>query len=250
MKKFLNDFLLMVQMMTRIPINKNLDCTMNNFKTGTMFFSFIGFIIATVQFATYLLFVKKLPLGIVCILIIVMEILLTGALHIDGLGDTFDGFFAFKGGGKDKVIEIMKDSTIGTFSCIAIIFDILIKYCSYSYLIPKNPYIIFIIPMVSRFFIHIIIFIGKPAKKNGSGNLFIKNTTIFYVIIDFCVLILLDINFLNLKFLAIILVIGLIVTLLFNLLCIKKMEGITGDSLGATNELVQIFVLMVLCSIM
>lgn len=250
MRRIINDFLLMLQMLTRIPINKNLNCNKNNFRNGTMFFSFIGFIIATIQFCFYILLNKRLPISIVCVIIIIIEIVLTGALHIDGLGDTFDGFFAFKSGGKDKVIEIMKDSNIGTFSCIAIIFDILIKYHSYEYLIPKNKYIIFIIPMISRFFIHIMIFISKPAKKNGSGNLFINNTNIIHILIDFCILILINVNFLNIELLGICLITGILVTFLFNLLCIKKIQGVTGDSLGATNELIQIFVLMVLCSFM
>lgn len=60
-----------------------------------------------------------LPVTVAWIVAIVVRLLLTGALHEDGLADFLDGF----GGGatREKVLSIMKDSHIGTYGVIGLI---------------------------------------------------------------------------------------------------------------------------------
>lgn len=246
MKGLYYDFLLMLQLLTRIPINKSLPCEKNNFKKGANFFAFIGLLIGACQYLLYMVLIKVMPLSIAVIAIIIFEIMITGALHVDGFGDTCDGFFAFKGG-KDRIIEIMKDSRIGTFACIAIVFDILIKYEGYLYLLEnRNPLTILIIPMVSRFSMALISCIGKPAKEKGSGNLFINNVSLREVIINTVFVISTGFLF-GLTYETVILFLGaLTITILFNLYCSSKINGVTGDCLGANNELTALLSLVIL----
>ena len=65
-----------------------------------------------------------LPFPIAIILAVIVRLLVTGALHEDGLADFFDGF----GGGTDRqrILIIMKDSHIGTYGVIALIFYFLL----------------------------------------------------------------------------------------------------------------------------
>ena len=65
-----------------------------------------------------------LPFPIAIILAVIVRLLVTGALHEDGLADFFDGF----GGGIDRqrILTIMKDSHIGTYGVIALIFYFLL----------------------------------------------------------------------------------------------------------------------------
>lgn len=248
MKKHFQNFLLMLQLFTRIPLNINLPCEMENFRSGTAYFSLIGLIIGSIQFLIYILLIKLLNYNIVAILIVLSEILITGGLHIDGIGDTCDGFFALKG--SDKVIEIMKDSRIGTFACVAIIFDIIIKVGSYGNLLMNGHFlIILVIPVLGRLSIAFLAAIGNPAKPNGSGNLFIKNIGIIQMLINLIISIGICIPIIGvIKTIAVILTCALI-TFLFNKFCIHKMGGITGDSFGASNELVEITTLLILSSI-
>lgn len=244
MKKYLNDFLLMLQFLTRIPINKSLNCEYEDFKRGALFLPIIGGIIGGIQWAIYYLLIKALPLNIVTVIVILAGILLTGGLHVDGLGDTCDGFYAFKG--KDRIIEIMKDSRIGTYACIAIVMDLLLKFLAYENMIQRNPLIIIAIPIASRASIVLLSLIGKPAKSTGSGNLFIGNMNIIYSIIAFLssgVLCLLLIGFKETVLLCAVII---LITLLFNKYCNGKIGGITGDILGANNELVEIISMLVL----
>ena len=72
--------------------------------------------------------ILPLPVAIVCALAV--RLLLTGALHEDGLADFFDGF----GGGRDReqTLAIMKDSHIGSYGVIALIVYFLLLGCTLS----------------------------------------------------------------------------------------------------------------------
>lgn len=245
MRRYFENFLLMLQVLTRIPINKSLPCENIDFKRGANFFVIVGLVIGLIQFIVYSFLIKFFSLDIVVIFIIIIDILITGGFHIDGFGDTCDGFFATKG--KDKIIEIMKDSRIGTFACIGIIINLLIKFIGYnSVLNNTTSYIIILLPMISRVSIVLISYIGKAAKETGSGNLFINTISFNQVMVNYLIFILIAIFMVDLKRLFMILIISIITTILFNKYCNSKINGITGDSLGANNELVMLILLIIL----
>lgn len=245
MRRYFESFLLMLQILTRIPINKSLPCENTDFKRGANFFAIVGLVIGLIQFVVYSFLIKYFNLDIAVIFIIIIDVLITGGFHIDGFGDTCDGFFATKG--KDKIIDIMKDSRIGTFACIGIIINLLIKFIGYTTVLNNTTsYIIILLPIISRVSIVLISYIGKAAKKTGSGNLFINTVTFNEVIINYLLFILIAIFMLDLKKILLILVISIIITILFNKYCNSKINGITGDSLGANNELVMLILLITL----
>ena len=80
-----------------------------------------GFMAATLFGACHIL-----PYPVAVILAIIVRLFLTGALHEDGLADFFDGF----GGGTDRqrILTIMKDSHIGTYGVLALIFYFLLLW--------------------------------------------------------------------------------------------------------------------------
>ena len=245
--EYIKDFLLMLQLMTRIPIKKSFPCEMKNFRDGASFFALIGLVVGLFQYGIYRLLILFLPLNAAAVFALLSAVLITGGFHIDGLGDTCDGFFAFKG--KDKVIEIMKDSRIGTFACIAIVFDLLIKYILTSEMLKIDAAAAFIIPpVVGRASISLLSFIGQKAKETGSGNLFIRNVGIVQIILNLAVVLTVSIWISGAR--SLVLPIGAgIITIFFNRLCISKMNGITGDSFGANNEIVEILTLVILCAV-
>ena len=74
----------------------------------------------------------NIPWGLAVLLAIIARILMTGALHEDGLADFFDGF---GGGGTDRerILAIMKDSHIGTYGVLGLILYLALLYlCLYS----------------------------------------------------------------------------------------------------------------------
>ncbi len=243
MKKYIESFLLMLQFMTRIPININLPCEGEDFRRGAALLPLVGGVIGSIQWIIYYLLIQKLPMIIVAVFVVLTGILVTGALHVDGLGDTCDGFFAFKG--KDRIIEIMKDSRIGTYACIALIFDILIKVSSLSCIRDtRGALIIIVAPVISRAALITLAFIGKPAKKTGSGNLFIENAGKKEAIIAVVTALIISCLLIGIKEGVTLIPTSLVLTYLFNKFCESKIGGITGDNLGANNELVEMLMLV------
>lgn len=244
MKQFLNNFLLFIQFFTRIPVNKNLECEKENFGNGAFFFPIIGLILGGMQFILANLLFDYLPFNVLAALVVMVPVIVTGALHLDGLGDLCDGFYAFKGG-KDKIIEIMKDSTIGTFACAAIVFDILLRYTTMEGLL-QYRYLSFIIvvPVISRFTIVLIAYLGKNAKENGTGNIFIGNINLRTLLIALLITLVISILLLDIITAVIIISLSALVTVIFNKYCEFKIGGLTGDLLGANNEIIEIFVLI------
>lgn len=243
--KYIYSFLLMIQFLTRIPVKKSLPCEKEDFRRGASMFALVGLILGSIQWGVFYICSKIFPPNVTAAFVILVGILLIGGLHQDGLGDIFDGFFSFKGD-KEKIIEIMKDSRVGTFAVLALIFDILIKYSALSFIIENNmSYAIIITPIISRSSTVLLFLIGKTAKKKGTGNLFIGNISLKEFIINFILMIIPCVLLVGYKYTLIVIPISFIGTLGLLNLCNRKIGGITGDCLGANNEIVEMFAMLV-----
>ncbi|NFN87956.1 adenosylcobinamide-GDP ribazoletransferase [Clostridium sporogenes] len=245
MKSILNDFLLMIQFFTRIPVNKNLQCEKENFKRGAFFLPVVAFIIGGMEFLIYLGLKSFLPANVIIVLLILFTAMVTGGIHMDGLADTCDGFFSLRD--KERIIEIMKDSRMGAFGTIAMIINLLLKYqLLYSLVLKDCSIAIISAPVIGRISILFLCLSKRTAKKNGSGNIYIGNmskTIIFFITI---IALAMNTYFLGLKITIISFVAVLIITYLFYLLCLNKINGLTGDTLGACNEIGEITFLLAL----
>jgi adenosylcobinamide-GDP ribazoletransferase len=247
-KALIKDFLLMLQFLTRVPINLSLPCEKENFKRGTMFFPVVGLVIGFFQWIVFFLLIRIFPSNTVAIFVLLVGILITGGLHIDGLGDTCDGFFAFKG--KERIIEIMKDSRIGTYSCIAIIIDLLLKYTSTTNLIVSGYSLgIIAAPVIAKTAFIFLFYIGKQAKAIGTGNLFIGNVGKKELLIATTLGCIITAILIGTVKALIITLICFILTYVFNKFCESKIDGLTGDTLGANNEIIEIVTLMLVLAV-
>lgn len=74
-----------------------------------------------------------LSVGVVAALVIAAQAVLTGALHEDGLADCADGFFG--GHTKERRLEIMKDSQIGSFGALALMLVVLARWAALAALL-------------------------------------------------------------------------------------------------------------------
>lgn len=113
---------------TRLPFwrIKSFNVPNECYKQVINYWSVIGWFTASVMASVLWISAQVLPLQVAIILAIVSRLLLTGGLHEDGLADFFDGF----GGGntRDRVLEIMKDSHIGTYGVLGLIIYFLLLY--------------------------------------------------------------------------------------------------------------------------
>ena len=128
MKKEIQLFLIALMFYTRIPIKFNIEYSDDKLNASTRYFPLIGSIVGLCSFFGYFGLQFILPVEIAIIGSMIIGILITGAFHEDGLADFFDGF----GGGwtTDKILDIMKDSRVGTYGMVATILQLAVKfYC-------------------------------------------------------------------------------------------------------------------------
>lgn len=248
MKALMNNFTLMIQFFTRLPISINLTCETTNFRGGTIFLPLVGLIIGLFQWGVYFLLIDLFPSNITAIFVLLSGVLITGGFHLDGLGDTCDGFFAFKG--KERIIEIMKDSRIGTYACIAIIIDLLLRFTAFSNLIDGSyDFGIITAPVMAKTLFVFMIYIGKQAKSKGTGNLFIGNVGKIELITAIALGSIINIAILGALKTLMITLICVSFTYLFNRFCEGKIGGLTGDILGANNEIIEMLTLILVIAI-
>lgn len=90
------------------------------------YWAVVGWLTGGIMAVTLWLSAQVLPYSVAVIIAILSRLLITGALHEDGLADFLDGF----GGGnnKERILAIMKDSHIGTYGVVGLIFYFLLLY--------------------------------------------------------------------------------------------------------------------------
>ncbi|WDP84118.1 MAG: adenosylcobinamide-GDP ribazoletransferase [Desulfobacter sp.] len=173
-------------------------------------------------------------------------IAVTGAFHLDGLGDTADGMFSHRG--RDRALEIMKDSRTGMMGLVAVVMGLALKLAGiWSVKESCSPFqlmgILVLVPAYARVsMIFGIKFLNYGRKGHGTGkDLFDAPVTVK----DFayCLIPLFLSLFFGYK--------GVILNLGFGLgtLAIlwfykKNMNCITGDMLGAMTELMEAFLFL------
>ena len=132
--QFIRHFLLAVQFFTRIPITGKLANWVGfspaMLRASAAHFPAVGLLIGVVAAAVYGLLIALLPSGaysplIAAVLSTTATVLMTGAFHEDGWADLADGL----GGSYDKAraLEIMKDSRVGAFGALALVLAVLAK---------------------------------------------------------------------------------------------------------------------------
>lgn len=241
----INGLIMAIQFLTRIPINKNLDFNKDNISKSTFYFPFIGMLLGAITALSYYA-VLPLNTNFASIVAVLMLIILTGGLHLDGLSDTVDGFYSARD--QKKILLIMKDSRIGAFGVISLILIILFKYIIISSL-TQNVGLALIFSMGnSRLVVLIQMAYKKTARPGGLGELFHSSNPKKYIITS-SIIYLIIIFIINVKFL-IPLIGSIILGELITNITYKKIDGYTGDVYGATIELCETLSLLLFMGVL
>ena len=231
-------FIVAVQFLTRLPVPRALNSSEPDIGKAAAFFPLVGVIVGGGAALVFVGLQRVLPLPASVFCAIVFAAFLTNGFHEDGLADTVDGF----GGGwtKDRVLEIMRDSRIGTYGALALIFLVLGKLNLLSLLPPGQIWRWLIVGHTAARWTILPLCAWLPyARAEGQGKLVAKQVGFLEIIIGTLTLLLVFILLPWQAALAALLVTTL-VTLLSGLYFRARLQGVTGDCLGAANQLTEV----------
>ena len=247
-KKEIKIFFTAIMFYTRIPCPSNIDHSEEYLNKATRYFPLVGIIVGVSSFIAFWLFNQFFNIQISVIFSIITGILISGAFHEDGLADTFDGF----GGGwtKQKILEIMKDSTLGTYGVISLILCILIKIFTITELfstlmLETNNYllILFIFMVyhsISRLTAINLVFTSKYSREDltSKSKPIAQKFTITEILTSylFGLAPLIGLSYFRIEYLFILLPL-VILFFLSSRYFTKHLGGYTGDCLGALEQL-------------
>lgn len=253
MKTELKIFFAALMFYTRIPCPSWVGYSPDLLNKSTRYFPLIGWIVGGISFLVYFLSSFLFSNEISVVFSLLSGVLVTGSFHEDGLADAVDGF----GGGwtKSKILDIMKDSRLGTYGAVALIFLFAFKFLALSELLEKlrgvNSYFIMLLFIayhaLARFTAIHVTFTSvysredetsksKPIAKNYSY----KEVLGVYIfgLVPLFVLCLFSYKF-------IFLLVPLCILYFFSQRYFNKwLDGYTGDCLGAVEQLSEIIILL------
>jgi adenosylcobinamide-GDP ribazoletransferase len=239
-KKFGGGFLAAVQFLTVIPLHR--DVTQKELGRSLVYFPLVGLGIGAVLFGLDRLFILFLPAAVGSALLLVVLVLLTGANHLDGFIDTCDGMVA--GRSPQERLDIMCDSRVGGFGVVGACCLLLVKYVSLLFLPGAYRMAgLLLMPVLGRWAMVYAIFAYPSARKTGMGQTFKEQTDRWKMIIATLIAIAISVALMKLWGLALMAAIWLSVLVLASFLK-GRLGGLTGDTYGALNEVVEVFVLI------
>ncbi|MBI3585064.1 MAG: adenosylcobinamide-GDP ribazoletransferase [Nitrospinae bacterium] len=239
----LNSFLLSLQFLTIINVKNDSPIDEKAFGKIAILFPLVGALIGILLVVTSRLSSAILPLSVSDATVLIVLILITGGLHVDGFADTIDGFAGGKN--KDDILRIMKDSRIGTFGVVGIVMLLLTKYLSIQSLQPDTKYLVLIImPVIGRWSVLPMGLFFKYARiEGGTGKIFAESIRLKELIIGTIIVLSIIIPLFRLNGFLMLAAI-FIVTLLIGRYSKRKIDGITGDVFGATIEINELIILI------
>ena len=242
-KNELKTLALAVHFLTRIPTPFDVDYSPQRLLDASRYYPLVGAIVGTVAATAYYVTDLALPTTIAVIIATAATALLTGAFHEDGLADTFDGISG--GHDRNRALEIMHDSRIGTFGALALILVITLKIAALSSLSDTTTIIIALIAahIISRTSIVIVQATSTYARETGiAGPQDQPFKPINTIIATLTALITIAALALILSPTAALLATAGAITghILIRLYFQPKLKGHTGDTLGATQQITEL----------
>jgi len=232
------------QFLTTIPSPYHQKYGVENLGKSVAFFPVVGFILGLVLFGVDHLLALFLPSILINVFLVIILVILTGALHLDGFIDICDGL-AVKSTTSDK-LKVMSDSRVGGFGVVGGCCLILAKFAALVALpAGLRASALILMPILSRWGMVYAISVFPPAKREGIGWAIKQRARWKGIIVATTFSLIVAIVLLNWWGAALLATIALILLAVSKYFC-SIFGGLTGDSYGAINEFAEVAVLVLM----
>lgn len=252
--ELLKSFILALGFMTRLPTPQIENPSTKVIANIPFFYPLVGIIIGLI-----LLVVASLTAinnFLLAVLLVAVWVIITGALHLDGLADLADALIGGLGS-KEKTKQILKDPHVGVHGVVSLVLVLLVKTAAvYSLLLENSLFVLFLAPLLARLFILPLIAKTNYYQSQGIAHTLFANVDkdklnrYFYLVLTMVGLLVLV--FYNAVFINVLISTIVLALLAFYLrkTAINRLGGMSGDVLGAAIELAEmLFLFLISCLI-
>ncbi|WP_435927031.1 adenosylcobinamide-GDP ribazoletransferase [Dryocola sp. BD613] len=237
-----------LQFMSRLPVpgrwSQGLE--VGQYVRGIITFPFVGLLLGAIAGLVFVVLQPWCGLPLAALGYVLALALLTGGFHLDGLADTCDGVFSART--RERMLEIMRDSRLGTHGGLALIFVLFAKVLAVSELSLRGGNMLALLAAASvagRTACVLLMYRQKYAREKGLGNLFIGKVNGKQTVVTLAGGALLSVLLVpSAGIFAFAVTLVVIMALAWALRC--ALGGHTGDTLGAAIELGEVVFLLAL----
>jgi len=229
-------FLIALQFLTILPFNIKGRIEGEDLGRSLAYFPIAGLLIGL--FLASIAYISAFLPGLVrSILILAAWIVITGGMHLDGFADTCDGFYGNRP--REDILKIMRDSRIGTMGAAGVTMLLLFKFATLSSIGSEDLWKVLIITAVSARWSQVFVCASsKYARDEGKAKCFIGHAKNSHMLIGALFTLLLDYLLMGIGGITLFAA-SLVVIFLFIRYSEKKIGGMTGDTIGAVNEIAE-----------
>jgi adenosylcobinamide-GDP ribazoletransferase len=240
-RRQLNTFLAAVMFLTRLPVGRFYEFREEEVAASTIYFPVVGALIGLAA-GLPLLMSAALPLFLAVLISMLVTICLTGGLHEDGLADSADGLI----GGQDpqRRLEIMKDSRIGAYGALALWFSLTAKLILVQSLLAASLVTAISASVMAHCLgraatVALLTYLPYARAEDSKSRHFGNKVTFRQLALVLAFAIAISLLLLGLQG-VFCLTAAVAVTFICGLYFKDRIGGITGDCLGAANQLVEL----------
>ena len=237
----MRSFFSALRFLTPLPVPEAWAGGERELSRGVWFFPIVGLLIGGVAAAVCFGLDRVLPPLPTSAIVVCVLIAASRGLHLDGLADTADGIFSSRP--RDRVLEIMRDSRTGAMGVVAVVCVVLLKTALLTSVAPEGARwrTVLLMPLAGRCAIVVTMALFRYARADGGlATSFLSRHAGRWALLVWAPVVALVAGWLlagteGLVATAASIGAGLVV----GLYCRRRIGGFTGDTLGATNELVE-----------
>jgi adenosylcobinamide-GDP ribazoletransferase len=214
---------------------------------GSAYFPLVGLFLALLLALVPFVLGSYLPPLVLAALLVIASVLLTGGLHLDGLMDTCDGIFG--GRSRERKLEIMRDSRVGSFGVLGGVCILLLKFALFASLnVSTLPLAVITVLPISRWAIVFAVRQFPSARSGGLGAAFRQTVSLPRLLV--AALFSLVIALLVAHLIGLVLwITGTLIALLLGVWATRHLGGLTGDVYGTIAEASEVTLFLVLLSL-
>jgi adenosylcobinamide-GDP ribazoletransferase len=237
-----SSFFAALQFLTLFPCPRRIDHSPDKVGRSAIFFPVIGFMLGLILALVNFLLEPFASAGLLSVILVSLLVFVTRGLHLDGVGDTFDGLGA--GGDRDRVLSVMDDSHTGTFGLVAIVLVLFLKIHALESLDVDRWRVLLAAPILGRWAMVLLGYRSTAAKAGLGSNLIDQLKTKHFLLATLLTLLLVA---------AILRGNGIVMmtwvaafTIAIKTYFHRRLGGVTGDTFGAVGELSETSVMVLL----